>query len=72
MLAGEYYQVYLPNGSGRKKAVNGYWNEAFEVHGLLATGESVETLRICAPPLGAPGTGAGGPDLDAVLVLGVR
>lgn len=72
VLGGEYYQVYLPKGSGWKKAFDGYWNEAFDLHGILAPGTSVDTLRICTPPLGSVGTGAGGPDLDAVLVLGVR
>ncbi len=72
VLGGEYYQVYLPNGGGWKKAFDGYWNEAFDFHGILAPGKSVDTVRICTPPLGSTGTGAGGPDLDAVLVLGVR
>ncbi|HEY4225572.1 MAG TPA: VWD domain-containing protein [Pseudolysinimonas sp.] len=72
VLGGEYYQVYLPKGSGFKKAFDGYWNEAFDLRGILAPGTSVDTLRICTPPLGGTGTGAGGPDLDAVLVLGVR
>jgi len=72
VLGGEYYQVYLPKGSGWKKAFDGYWNEAFDLRGVLAKGQKVDTLRICTPPLGSIGTGAGGPDLDAVLVLGVR
>ncbi|CAN5584903.1 hypothetical protein BH09ACT4_BH09ACT4_15890 [soil metagenome] len=72
VLGGEFYQVYLPNGGGWKKAFDGYWNQAFDLRGVLAPGESVDTVRICTPPLGSPGTGAGGPDLDAVLVLGVR
>jgi hypothetical protein len=72
VLGGEYYQVYLPKGSGWKKAFDGYWNQAFDLRGILAPGKSVDTLRICTPPLGSTGTGAGGPDLDAVLVLGVR
>lgn len=72
VLGGECYQVYLPKGSGWTKAFDGYWNEAFDLRGILAPGKSVDTLRICTPPLGSVGTGAGGPDLDAVLVLGVR
>jgi hypothetical protein len=72
VLGGEYYEVYLPNGGGWKKAFDGYWNQAFDVRGVLAPGQSVDTLRICTPPLGGTGTGAGGPDLDAMLVLGVR
>ena len=66
------YEVYLPQGGGWKKAFDGYWNQAFDLRGILAPGQSVDSLRICTPPLGSPGTGADGPDLDAVLVLGVR
>lgn len=65
------YEVYLPQGGGWKKAIDGYWNQAFDLRGILAPGQSVDSLRICTPPLG-PGPGADGPDLDAVLVLGVR
>lgn len=72
VLGGEYYQVYLPNGKGWKKAFDGYWNQAFDLHGILAPGKSVDTVRICTPPLGNIGTGIGGPDLDSILVLGVR
>jgi hypothetical protein len=72
VLGGEFYEVYLPNGGSWKKAFDGYWNQAFDLHGILAPAERVDRLRICTPPLGSPGTGADGPDLDAVLVLGVR
>lgn len=67
------YEVWVGEPGDWRRVGRGAGPAAFDLRGVLTPGETADHVRICDPPDGVEGpdrSGAPGPSIDAVAVLG--